>query len=224
MYAPNAWLSRFQHSLTRPLSLPLSLAASATLAFHSAAIASPGSTAEPLPAAPLPTAPLSEASVHRTLPAPTSALTRLTPTLSKISKTTKPTTAFSANKANVYAGELSIAGVTLSSTEDDILWLLGPPKSREVMAGSFIDEILYYGGISISLAGGQVWDIIATSPKFCTPSGVCPGDSVSRVFNTFGPTDIIGQRAVYTASGMGSCVIDLSIAYDAVSQIQLVCQ
>lgn len=125
------------------------------------------------------------------------------------------------SKANVYAGELSIAGVTLSSTEDDIYWALGSPKSREISSG-FV--ILYYGGMSVSLRDGYVWDIIATSPKYCTPSGICPGDSVSRVFNMFGPTDIIGQRAVYTASGMGGCVLDLSIAYDTVSQIQLICQ
>lgn len=216
MYSLTDRLSGFQPPLA--LALPLAMAASATLALHSAAVAAvPGTTAlGPSPA---------QASSHS--PQPTPATQAIPTTLSKISKITKPPKPlkpFNPTKANVYAGELSIAGISLSSTEDDILWLLGPPKSREALPGSFIDEILYYGGISISLAGGQVWDIIATSPKFCTPSGVCPGDSVSRVFNTLGPTDIIGQRAVYTASGMGSCVMDLSIAYNAVSQIQLVCQ
>lgn len=198
MYSLPAWLSGNQQSL----GFPLFLAVSATLALNLPALASSSA-----PTASLLTAPASKIDS------------------SKITKRPFPPTAiFQPAKANVYAGEFSIAGVTLSSTQEDVLWLLGQPKSRETLTGSFVDEILYYGGISISIAEGQVWDIIATSPKFCTPSGVCPGDSVSRVFNTLGPTDIIGQRAVYTASGMGSCVLDLGIDYDTVNQIKLICQ
>ena len=192
----------------RSLALSVSVAVSAAIALHSPVMASsPGSAA-----------PSSNRSLVKSRP-----LTHSHP-LTKPRPLAKPLSVFSPNKASVYAGELSLAGVSLYSTKEDVLWMLGDPKSSETLPGSFVSEIFYYGGISISFAGGQVWDIIATSPKFCTPSGVCPGDSVSRVFNTLGPTDIIGQSAVYTASGMGGCVLDLGIAYDAVSQIKLICQ
>jgi len=194
------------HSLLTPLSTAArSLALSFTLAMPAVIALHTPATASPPPPAALAQGPLAQFSA-------------LSPNTPKLTST------LSFAKANVYAGEFSIAGVTLNSTREDVMWMLGSPKSSETLPGSFIDEILYYGGISISFAGGQVWDIISTSPKFCTPSGVCPGDSVSRVFNTLGPTDIVGQSAIYTASGMGSCVLDLGIAYNAVSQIKLVCQ
>lgn len=128
-----------------------------------------------------------------------------------------------AAKGTVSAGELSITGLNFYATEAEVLAVLGPPKSRETLPNSFIDEVLYFGGISIAVAGGQVWDIIATSPKFCTPSGVCPGDSVDYAFNVLGPTDIVGQEATYTSPATGSCSISLGISGDIISQIKLAC-
>ena len=126
-------------------------------------------------------------------------------------------------KGMVSAGELSITGLDFYATEAEVLAILGPPKSRETLPSSFIDEVLYFGGISVAIAGGQVWDIITTSPKFCTPSGVCPGDSVDYAFTVLGPTDIVGQEATYTSPGMGSCSINLAISGNTVSQIKLAC-
>ena len=126
-------------------------------------------------------------------------------------------------KGAVSAGEFSITGLNLYATEAEVIAALGPPKSRETLSNSFIDEVLYFGGISVAIAGGQVWDIIATSPKFCTPSGVCPGDSVDYAFNVLGPTDIVGQEAIYISPAMGSCSINLGISGDVVSQIKLAC-
>ncbi|KPQ34629.1 MAG: hypothetical protein HLUCCA11_14040 [Phormidesmis priestleyi Ana] len=127
-------------------------------------------------------------------------------------------------KGAVYASELNLSGLTLYTTESEIYSILGPPKSREVGPTAYINEILYYGGVSIAVANGQVWDIIATSPKFCTPSGVCPGDSLSLAFDILGPTEIIGTEAVYTAPSMGSCALSLGLAGDTVSQIKLACE
>ena len=126
-------------------------------------------------------------------------------------------------KGTVSAGEFSITGLNFYATEAEVIAALGPPKSRETLSNSFIDEVLYFGGISVAIAGGQVWDMIATSPKFCTPSGVCPGDSVDYAFNVLGPTDIVGQEAIYTSPAMGSCSMNLGISGDVVSQIKLAC-
>lgn len=203
----------------RSLILPLFMAVLATATLHTPVIAS-----SPQPAALAPENARPHAFPDRAFPDRAFQAPAFPKTHFQQSQTTKQPPTFSAAKANLYAGEFSIAGITLSSTIDDVLWMLGSPKSRETFPGAFVDEIFYYGGISVSFAGGQVWDVIATSPKFCTPSGVCPGDPVSYVFDTLGPTDIIGQSAVYTASGMGSCVLDFGISYNAVSQIKLVCQ
>jgi hypothetical protein len=128
-------------------------------------------------------------------------------------------------KAAVPASEFSIAGVGLDSTEADILALLGSPKSREAAPTDYIDEVLYYGGMSVAIAGGQVWDIISTSPKFCTPSGVCPGDAVTLLFDTLGPTELVptaaGQQALY--SGLGNCTLEFNIAAETIYQIKLAC-
>jgi hypothetical protein len=128
-------------------------------------------------------------------------------------------------KAAVSASEFSIAGIGLDATEADILALLGSPKSREVAPTDYIDEVLYFGGVSVAIAGGQVWDIISTSPKFCTPSGVCPGDSVALLFDTLGPTELIptevGEQALY--SGLGNCTLEFDIAAETIYQIKLAC-
>lgn len=129
--------------------------------------------------------------------------------------------------STIYPGELNLSGITLSTTETEIYNILGSPKSREISPTAYIDEILYFGGISIAVSNGVVWDIIATSPKFCTPSGVCPGDSVDRLFDTLGPTALIPaggrQRAIYAAPALG-CSLNLDIVSDAVSQIELACR
>lgn len=126
-------------------------------------------------------------------------------------------------KGTVSADEFSITGLDFYATEAEVIAILGPPKSRETLPDSSIDEVLYFGGISVAIVGDQVWDIIATSPKFCTPSGVCPGDSVDYAFNVLGPTDIVGQEAIYTSPAMGSCSINLGISGDIVSQIKMAC-
>ncbi len=129
-------------------------------------------------------------------------------------------------KGMVSSSEFDLSGLSFYASEDDILAILGSPKSREIAPTAYIDEVLYYGGISIAIAGGQVWDIIATSPKFCTPSGVCPGDSVDYVFNILGPTEIMQSggrdRLSYTASETG-CLLNLELVADVVSQIELTC-
>jgi hypothetical protein len=130
-------------------------------------------------------------------------------------------------KGTVSTSEFDLAGVNFYTLETDVVELLGPPKSRDIAPTSYIDEVLYYGGISIAITGGQVWDIVATSPKFCTPSGVCPGDSVDYVFSILGPTDITQsgdrQTATYTAPEMSSCSLELDIVADTVNQITITC-
>lgn len=128
-----------------------------------------------------------------------------------------------ANKGTVSASEFNIVGLDFYATESDVFAILGPPKSREALPDSFIDEVLYFGGISIAMLGGQVWDIIATSPKFCIPSGVCPGDSVETAFDILGRTEIVGAEAIYTSPAMGACSINLGISEDIISQIKLAC-
>ena len=129
--------------------------------------------------------------------------------------------------SSIHSGELNLSGLTLNTSEIGIYDLLGEPKSRDINPTSYIDEILYYGGISVAISDGRVWDIVATSPKFCTPSGVCPGDSVDLLFDTLGPTALIPaggrQRAIYAAPSMG-CSLNLDIVADTVSQIELACQ
>lgn len=133
----------------------------------------------------------------------------------------------SAIASTINPGELNLSGITLNTSETEIYNILGSPKSRDIGPTSYIDEILYFGGISIAVSGGMVWDIVATSPKFCTPSGVCPGDSVDLLFDTLGPTALIPaggrQRAIYAAPSMG-CSLNLDIVANTVSQIELACQ
>jgi hypothetical protein len=129
-------------------------------------------------------------------------------------------------KGIVSSSEFDLSGLSFYTLEEDILTLLGPPKSRDIAPTAYIDEVLYYGGISIAIAGGQVWDIIATSPKFCTPSGVCPGDSVDYVFNILGATEITqsgGREMMSYTAPETSCSLNLDIVADAVSQIELTC-
>ncbi len=132
----------------------------------------------------------------------------------------------SAIASTIHPGELNLSGLTLNTSEAEVYNLLGEPKSREINPTSYIDEVLYYGGISVAISDGMVWDIVATSPKFCTPSGVCPGDSVDLLFDALGSTGLIPaggrQRAVYAAPSMG-CSLNLDIVSNAVSQITIAC-
>jgi hypothetical protein len=90
--------------------------------------------------------------------------------------------------------ELSLGGVSLGQTERSVLEALGAPSRRTDNSDGWQ---LHYDGLvvwlgydddeSIRTATKKVFEILSTSHRFCTPSGICPGDRVEKVESTYGP-------------------------------------
>ncbi|NJN20043.1 MAG: hypothetical protein HC812_01055 [Leptolyngbya sp. RL_3_1] len=90
------------------------------------------------------------------------------------------------------------------------------------------DETWQYEGVSIAMAEGQVWSIFATSAEFCTISGVCPGQSITTVFEILGPTTIDDQTydmpmAFYRSPEVRDCALRITIAADTISELAIAC-
>ena len=90
------------------------------------------------------------------------------------------------------SGEFSIGGITIGTDKDEILEILGEPNQIEEGLRS---NQYQYDGLEILVEISDkpnvfVFGVETTTPDFCTPSGVCPGDTVRSVMEKLGITNL----------------------------------
>ncbi|MEL6322019.1 MAG: hypothetical protein AAFQ57_15445, partial [Cyanobacteria bacterium J06626_14] len=90
------------------------------------------------------------------------------------------------------AGEFSVGGITIGTGQDEILEMLGEPNQIEEGLRS---SQYKYDGLELLVEISDKPDVFVlgvetTTPDFCTPSGVCPGDTVRSVMEKLGITNL----------------------------------
>lgn len=90
------------------------------------------------------------------------------------------------------AGEFSVGGITIGSGQDEILEILGEPNQIEEGRTS---RLYKYDGLELLIGRSDKPDVFVegvetTLSDFCTPSGVCPGDTVRSVMEKLGITNL----------------------------------
>ena len=88
------------------------------------------------------------------------------------------------------AKQLSLAGLKIADSLTVVRKKLGKPESTTGAPGDH-DYILFYPGLRIEMIEpGQVLTLESTSPRYCTPSGVCPGQPLDEARKHWGQGEI----------------------------------
>lgn len=96
------------------------------------------------------------------------------------------------------SSELSLAGLKIGDSLALVRKKLGKPESTIGAPGDH-DCILLYRGLRIEMIEpGQVLTLESTSPNYCTPSGLCPGQPLDEARKRW------GQGEVYDDGGSGT--------------------
>ncbi|MFC0350483.1 hypothetical protein [Undibacterium danionis] len=99
----------------------------------------------------------------------------------------------------------------------------------EGVALRYADITVQVGWLEKPASGKQrrVFQVTATGANICTPSGICPGTTVTKVMATYGqPVSSKRETGKYLEyySHQSSCWLQLSISGGAVQTISAVCQ
>jgi hypothetical protein len=109
---------------------------------------------------------------------------------------------------------------------------MGQP-SREVETGDALDPVWEYPGLEVSFwhGGGGTYNLLSTSPQYCTTSGVCPGMSTIMA-NELLPKPI-GASADYAGLTPGrsdfnvdaeACWLEVWVDSAAIRSLEISCQ
>ena len=130
-----------------------------------------------------------------------------------------------ANAQHISESELTLGGVAIGQTEQDIVKLHGAPSSKKNTGEG---NLLIYPGLEVYVGVGSygVFDVISKSPKDCTPSKVCPGEPISKANHMYG-SPVVASRETgtyfeYTPDG-SICWLQVSAPNGIILSLRIAC-
>jgi len=94
----------------------------------------------------------------------------------------------------IWQTELALGGIHLGDSKKSILEKLGEPLSSDNPTEIKTPNATYPGLTVVFNEGGNtVGSIRSASPKYCTPSGVCPGMPFSKAQAAYSAIHILGR-------------------------------
>lgn len=87
-------------------------------------------------------------------------------------------------------GELSLAGLKLGDSLALVRKKLGKPQSTIGAPGDHDYQLIYPGLRIEMIEPGRVLTLESTSPDYCTPSGLCPGQPLAEARRRWGDGEI----------------------------------
>jgi hypothetical protein len=127
--------------------------------------------------------------------------------------------------SSVLDKELSLGGISLGDAEVAVLGKLGKP-SRISDTGESIR--LDYPGLTIWLGESRrVGEILSTNSQYCSPAGVCPGQSFVTARAKYGRPLVANRedgRFMEYPSSQSSCWLQLAVYRSVVESVRAECQ
>ena len=121
--------------------------------------------------------------------------------------------------------ELAIGAIRLGQDEKSVIRTLGLPKSRSYTEHNFLPHELNYPGVTVGLDDNGVGGMVATSSKFCTPSGACPGMSFSKIRKLYGAPVIAKRESGTFMEYYGDgCWLQFAVRRSVVKSLGIACQ
>jgi hypothetical protein len=93
--------------------------------------------------------------------------------------------------------QFKISGITIGTKRDEVVKIFGNPDSSISVPDEVVDdsgETLSYEGLEIYVAANKVYNIKCKNKKYSTADSIKVGDSIEKVFKTYGKTDIIKRN------------------------------
>ena len=87
------------------------------------------------------------------------------------------------NRTCVFSAEMALGAIRLGDSRRLVESRLGSPNSRTDPGGT---SVLHYDGLKIRLHASRAQSILATSPRWTTPSGIRAGVSVTQASEILG--------------------------------------
>jgi len=123
--------------------------------------------------------------------------------------------------------ELALGGIALGDTEAVVLASLGRAR-RTTDNGDFLNVKMEYSGLTVWLGEERrVGEMLSTSPKHCTPAGVCPGMPFAQLVAKYGPPLVADRedgRFMEYPSSQSSCWLQISVHKGVVKSVRAECQ
>jgi hypothetical protein len=114
--------------------------------------------------------------------------------------------------------DLSLAGLKIGDSLALVRQKLGKPESTIGAPGDH-DYILFYRGLRIEMIEpGQVLTLESTSPNYCTPSGLCPGQPLDEARKRWGQGEVYDDDSGTLNYSVDEDSCFLQIASDASRQ------
>jgi hypothetical protein len=128
---------------------------------------------------------------------------------------------------SISDSELSLGGIALGDSEQVVLAKLGKP-AHVTGTGDFLNIRLDYPGLTIWLGEGRrVGEILSTASRQCSPSGICPGQSLSIATAKLGPALVADRedgRFMEYPSAQSACWLQLAVLKGIIVSIRAECQ
>ena len=133
---------------------------------------------------------------------------------------------------SISDAELSLGGVALGDTESQVLAVLGPAPHQadtsEGLALQYARFTVVVGWLEQQAPGKErrVVQLTSTSPTICTPSKMCPGESISTIVASHGQpisAKLESGNFLEYYSSQSSCWLQLSTSGNTISAISAVC-
>lgn len=109
--------------------------------------------------------------------------------------------------------ELSLASLKIGDPLALVRKKLGKPDSTIGSPGDHDYKLIYRGLRIEMIEPGQVLTLESTSPSYCTPSGLCPGQPLDEARKRWGPGDIYEEDSSGTLNysvGDDSCFFQIT--------------
>lgn len=126
-------------------------------------------------------------------------------------------------EASLPLSELSLGGLKLGDSAKRVQRRHGKPQVRS-QPGE-MDYAYLYPGLEVSLAeDGRVVGLDATSPKHCTPSGLCPGQPLAKALERWGDGVGLDDRdgVEYYVPGE-TCWLRLDLSGQTITALRVLC-
>jgi hypothetical protein len=133
---------------------------------------------------------------------------------------------FAAEDKSIPSSEFSLGGIEIGLTEKEINRALGKPLSR---SRTHEGIKLSYKGLDAYVGVGDygLFDLVATGSAYCTPSRICPGTRVEKLFLTYGSTTEFARetgRFLEYPSTDSTCWLQIRQSKGVIKSIRIACQ
>lgn len=122
--------------------------------------------------------------------------------------------------------ELSLGGAAIGDSSSAVVARLGQPR-RKVESSDFLTLHYYYPRVRVSFSDGVVAGLYSDNPDGCTPTHLCPGDSLDRMRALYGPPLVSDRESgrfheYYAADAY--CWLQIAAMGERVASMEVACQ